>query len=244
MSKNYFSALFFLLLLAGLSACKKSSSSDYKCANCATSPTADAAYDHSSKGIYKGTIVGSTGTVNIEIENTGSILTAAIRLDDQWINMGTTTQWVAGQPFTATFSGVYGSQTATITFTVEADGSHPQVTYINIPGHTGATIVVYKELSSSQIKCYEGTYSGQSAGVFNMVVNTGADTWMAVVKGNNDNSCTLVSGTISGTSLTCSNCIGGTAGSSVSGTLSGDNMTGSWSDGQGGSGSWTSHRTM
>lgn len=243
MCKNYFSVLFCLLLLTGMSACKKSSS-DYKCATCSDSPTANAAYDHSSKGVYKGTIVGSTGTVNIEIENTGSIVTAAIKLDGQWINMGTTTAWVAGQPFTATFSGVYGAQTATITFTVEADGSNPQVTYINIPGHTDAVIVVYKELSTSQVKCYEGTYSGQSAGVFNMVVNTGANEWMTITKSSSDQSSLRVSGTLSGSSLGCTDCIGGAAGSSVSGSISGDNIRGSWNDGQGGSGSWTCQHTM
>ena len=241
--RSYSSALFFMLLMIGMSSCKKASS-DYKCTNCATSPTADAAYDHSSKGVYKGTIVGSTGTVNIEIQNSGSIMTAAIKLDDQWINMGTTTAWVAGQPFTATFTGVYGGQAATITFTVDADGSNPQMTYINIPGHTDAVIVVYKELSTSQIKCYEGTYNGQNSGVFNMVINTGAGTWKTIAKDDNDNSGTVVSGVVNGSAVSCSACIGGASGSSVSGTISEDNINGSWNDGQGSSGTWTCHRTL
>ncbi|MBS1619835.1 MAG: hypothetical protein JST76_15045 [Bacteroidetes bacterium] len=52
MSKNYFSVLFCLLLLTGMSACKKSSS-DYKCATCSDSPTANAAMIIAAKGYTK-----------------------------------------------------------------------------------------------------------------------------------------------------------------------------------------------
>ncbi|MCW3128392.1 MAG: hypothetical protein JWO03_4050 [Bacteroidetes bacterium] len=234
--------IFLTLLLIGLSSCKKSETAAYKCATCATSPTAAAANDNSGKGIYKGTIAGSTGTVLIDIENSSNSISAVIIIDGQTINLSSTSAYTAGQPYTGVFTGSYSGQAASITFVVDANGGSPTVTAINIAGHPNATIVVFKELSTSQVVCYEGTFGGTSSGVFNMIINTQANTWMTIAKDNNHSTATLVSGTVSGTSVSCTSCIGGAG--TVSGTISGDNINGSWNDGQGGSGTWACHKTL
>ncbi len=239
-----YSLILFLTVFALIGTSCKKGTTDYKCTTCASGPAAIAANDQSAKGVYKGTIVGSTGTLLINIANTDSTVTAVLTLDGQTVTLSATGPYMAGQPFYGTFSGTVAGQQASFTLTVDADGSDPAITAINIPGHTGAVIIVYKELSASQIMCYEGTYTGQNSGVFNMIINTGANTWKTIAKDDNDNTGTVVSGTVSGTAVSCSSCIGGAVGSSVSGSISGDNISGSWSDGQGSSGTWTCHRTL
>ena len=76
--------LFALTGLLFFTACKKSDDAAapaYTCATCHTTPDALAANDANSKGIYKGVVIGSSGTLTINIANGGTTITAIMVID-------------------------------------------------------------------------------------------------------------------------------------------------------------------
>ena len=60
---------------------KKKTTVSYLCSTCKAAPDAVAANDNTSKGIYKGVVVGSTGTIQFDIDNAGSTITAVMIID-------------------------------------------------------------------------------------------------------------------------------------------------------------------
>jgi hypothetical protein len=207
----------------------------YTCASCVTAPEALAANDNIAKGVYKGIVVGSSGTIKISIENGNSTSTATLTIDGKTATLTTSTAVVAEQPFEADFTGMFNGQEATIGFYVEADGTFAYISSTNIPGHPEAEIGIVKETSTDLIESFEGTYAGSSSGTFNFVISKAQHLWGAVSSED------YFDGTLSGNTITGINYDEDV---NVSGTLSNHTASGSWEKDGGDKGTWQAKRTQ
>ena len=175
MRKHIFMLSSILMLTLSIS-CKKSNEKDkepFVCTTCAKTPQALAANDASSKGVYKGVIVGSSGTIKFDIANSNTTIVAVMVLDGVSVNLSSNVTWVAGQAFTSAFTGTLSGAPVSVTFSVSTAGQSPTVTAYNIPGHPGASFDLVKETSTNLIECFEGTYSTTKPekGTFNLIVS-------------------------------------------------------------------------
>lgn len=226
------------ILLSAVS-CKKDKQPEaaFTCATCKTTPDAKVENNALSKGVYKGVVVGSTGTISIDVLNGGSTIAATLILDGQTISMTSTAVWASGTPLNAAFTGTEGGQNYSFTFTVQANGSSPSTSSYTIPGHPNIAFTLIKETSDNLIKCYLGTTEGKKtsgalqSSVLNIITSGKTNTWFALSKDNGTGAITTVDGTISGNTLNC-NC-GPTT--TVTGTVTSDQIDGTYkgSDNQG-----------
>ncbi len=224
--------LLFSIFTLAIASCKKSSDnggSGYKCTTCTSTPEGVAANDNSSKGIYKGVVIGSTGTIEFNIMNNGTTLTATMVIDGQTANLTSNITWAAGQPVIAPFTGTLNGASVTITFSVGSTGVEPTVISSNIPGHPNATFLIAKETSTVLIKCFEGKYhtTRPEDGTFNVILSEQLHAFAVVSSENGSNSSDYAEGT-----LTSDGKIKDDSGN-VIGTLSGDEMSGSFKDSNG-----------
>ncbi len=252
MKKALFSAtlLATTALLLNLTACKKKDDStnnttptpSYACASCTTTPDAKAANDNISKGIYKGVIVGSSGTIKFDIMNGDTTIKAYMTIDGTSVTLTANVKWVSGSSYVSPFTGTMNGQTVTINFSVGADGSNPSVTSMDIPGHPNATLSIAKETSSNLIKCFEGTATNKTTGenvTFDLFLSTSLKKWSATVQDKSGNG--KVDGTFDGTTLSFDDGKGATG----SATLSGDNIiNGTWKNTKPENGTWEAKRTL
>jgi hypothetical protein len=230
--------------------CKKKDKDDtttttsYSCAACTTAPEAVAANDNTSKGIYKGIIVGSSGTIKFDIGNTDSTLKAYMTIDGVTVTLTATVKWAAGTSYVSPFTGTMNGSDVSITFSVDQTGANPTVTAMNIPGHPNASLAISKETSTSLVKCFEGTYTNATTGkngTFDLVLNTTLKKWYARSKEDGATSAGPLEGVFENNKLSFTN------GSDVNGsaTLSGDNIIdGTWSSGKPENGTWQGKRTL
>lgn len=227
-----------LLVLAvmamSFTACKKdkgSNTSDYTCTTCKTVPDAIAANNTSSKGIYKGVIIGSSGTISFNVANNGAAITALMIIDGTTVNLTSAITWVSGQPYVADFTGVLNGAAVTIHFSVSTDGTNPIVTSSNIPGHPNATLNIVKETSTSLIECFEGIYNSSKpeTGTFNIILSRSLGLWTGVARAAGTTS-TSNAGT---GSITNNNLIDPSQNNKSIGTLNGDALNGSFVDNNG-----------
>ena len=216
-------------------ACKKSNDAvttpdAYKCVSCKTTPDAVASNNNSSKGIYKGVVIGSTGTIMFDIANNGSAITAVMVIDGVSVNLTSNVTWVAGQAYSAPFTGSLNGATVTINLSVGISGGSPTVTSSNIPGHPDASLNIIKETSSNLVECFEGTFSTTrpETGVFNMIVLRTLNTWSAVSRKTGAQSSNTGNGTISDNKL-----IDPSQNNRSIGTLNVDGINGSFVDASG-----------
>lgn len=118
-------------------------------------------YDNTSFGVYKGVIIGSTGTIVLRINNGDTIVKAFLSIGNIKDTLSTTQQLTAGQPIVnLNFSGKLTS----LTLSANADGTNAQLTNLNIPGHPDAVAIIIHENSTHQVLCYEGTFTGELTG--------------------------------------------------------------------------------
>ncbi len=223
--------------------CKKSSNKkkdNYTCSSCAVKPEAVAANDVSSKGIYKGVLVGSSGTVKFDVDNAGSTVTAQITIDGTTATLTSSVTWVSGQAYTAPFTGQLGGNSVSITFSVGADGSNPSVTAANVPGHPNISFMIAKETSTALIEAFEGTYSTTrpETGTFNVVLSKALGLWGAAARADGSSEVTHGNGTISGNNLVQS------PDNTVVGVLNGDALDGNFKDHNGSTVTLTGKRTL
>ena len=133
MKKSVTLIMFTIVLF--ISCNKSKEEPPYVCTSCTKTPQALAANNSSSKGIYKGVVFGSTGTVLFDIQNNSIAVTAALILDGVTVSFSSGTLPQTGQPYTAAFTGTINGQSASFNFSVQANGSSPAITSANIPGH-------------------------------------------------------------------------------------------------------------
>lgn len=151
----------------------------YECTSCVNTPEANAMHDNSTKGIYKGFVIASTGTIKFNIDNNGTGISAVMVLDGQTVNLTSSVTWEDGEPYVAPFTGTLNGNPVSITFSVDVSGQNPTITASNIPGHPNATIVVVKETSFNLIETFEGTYSVSDGetGKFNILMARSMGYW-------------------------------------------------------------------
>lgn len=237
--------VFAVLAMMTLLGCKKSADTvadPYKCATCKTAPDAIAANNSSSKGIYKGVVIGSSGTITFDIANNGTSITAVMIIDGITVNLTSAVTWVAGQVYVAPFTGTLSGQPVTINFSVGATGGTPTVTSSNIPGHTNASLTIIKETSTGLVECFEGSYSTTlpETGTFNIILSRTLAIWSGVARK------TGATTTGSGGSGTIVNnkLIDPSQNNNSIGTISGDALNGSFVDNNGKTVTVTGKRTL
>lgn len=146
----------------------------YVCPNCVKVPDARAEHDALSSGVYKGILAGfgSSGTVAIYLDNTGTEKKAIIKLNNKTAELSTSslTNWQPGQKIdTALFTGTWSGQPVEMRFSVDTIGANSDM-YIDIPSKKIIPFI-FKETSGVMIESFEGDYTGDAEGVFNIAVN-------------------------------------------------------------------------
>jgi hypothetical protein len=238
--------LFSLILLCSVFlSCSKSddpATPSYTCSTCKTTPDALVVNNASSKGIYKGVVIGSSGTIVFDIANNGSTITAKMVLDGVTVNLTSAVAWVAGQPYVANFTGTLNGSPVTINFAIGLSGGSPTVTAVNIPGHPNASLTVIKETSTSLVECFEGSYSTTlpETGTFNMIVLRSVGLFGGVSRKTGTNITDDFDGTISNNELTMAT----GSGNRVIGRLNVDQLNGSFVDGNNKTVTVTGRRTL
>ena len=240
LSVSFTLGLAMLLLLTF--SCKKSDDKkeeSFKCSTCITSPEALAANDASSKGMYKGVVIGSSGTIKFNVQNGGTTITAILVIDGTTATLTSSVSWVNGQPYVAPFTGTLNNQQVSITFSVQPDGSNPIITAANIPGHPNASFALVKETSNALLECFEGTYSTTKPenGTFNIMLSRTLGKLGGISRKDGSNTPTDVKGTI------VNGIIKDERGKEI-GTLKEDLVTGSFQDGSGITVTFTGKRTL
>lgn len=235
--------LLYAVAMISFSSCKKDNdpaTPGYTCTTCKTTPDALAANNASSKGIYKGIVVGSSGTIMFDIANNGSLITAVMILDGVTINLSSTVTWVAGQPYVANFTGVLNGSPVTINFSVGLSGGTPTINASNIPGHPNASLTVIKETSTNLIECFEGSYNTTlpETGTFNMIVLRTAGLFGGVARKTGTLDIDEFDGTINNNQLY------GAGQPGTIGTINGDQITGTFIDGNNKTVTITARRTL
>ena len=207
---------------------KKTDGTAYKCTSCVTTPEANAANDASSKGIYKGIVIGSTGTIKLDVQNAGATIKAYLTIDGTSIELTSNVSWEGTENYVAPFTGSLNGQPIAILFSVEMNGSQPLISSANIPGHPNAQFTIVKETSNALIECFEGTYhsSNSEDGTFNILLSRTLNKWGGIARENGGNETDDINGTIVNNKLIDD---GGTA----VGTLSGDEINGKFTDDDG-----------
>lgn len=202
--KKQIALLIFPAFIIGIgifaNSCSKSDETpvaSFTCMTCKTTPDALAANDASVKGMYKGIIIGSTGTISINIQNGSGTITATMVLDGVSVALTSNVILVNGQPYVAPFTGTFNGSPITMTFSVGLGGSTPTMVSSSIPGHPNAIFVLSKETSTSLIEAFEGTYSydGQT-GVFNIIIARSVSKWGYAEKNNQSGATSTGSGTL------------------------------------------------
>jgi len=223
--------LFLFLILGMLTlSCSSDSSSGNSISN---TPEAKSQYDNSNFGIYKGVFVGSSGTVNININNNGTIV--AILVIDGVSFTYTTTESVTLNSVINSLTFTNGS--SSFDFSVDASGNSATITNIVISGHPNANMQIVKEFSDALVKCYTGSFSGDDSGVFNLIVSEGEINGLA--KSNSGSESINLQG------LEANNVITGSfSNGTFTGNVSGNNISGTWHNTNSESGNWSGSRKL
>jgi hypothetical protein len=100
--------------------------------------------------------------------------------------------------------------------------------------------VITKELSTAQVKAYEGTYAGSDTGTWNFVERSGAIYCVSRSTPNPGNTTTFY-GTKTGNDLEMQ-ALGG--GITAIGTIDGNSCSGTWEESTDVKGTWTGKRTL
>lgn len=225
-------SVFLSIVCISFNSCSKDSSStpSYECTTCASTPDALAENDGSAKGVYKGIVVGSSGSLYIDIQNGTDLITGTLIIDGVSVALTSSVSYVSGQPYVAPFTGIYNGSPISITFSVGLSGGTPTVTSSDIPGHPNTVFTLYKETSTSLIEVFEGGYTKPGkTGTFNILLSRGLNLWGGIAKGNEAGAeVDEIDGTIDS-----SNRLIESSNGTILGTLSGDEINGSFQDGNG-----------
>lgn len=226
--------IIMLLLAISIASCKKKETAQeeetpYVCTSCSQTSIALAANDNSSKGIYKGVVIGSSGTIKFDIANTSSnTISAVLVIDGVAVNLTTTYTWSSGAIAAAPFKGTLNGQELTINFSVGANGTGATIVSATIPGHPNAIFSLAKETSTAMARCYEGTYttSQNEKGTFNIIVSTLLKGWTGKSRKDGATTATDISGSYANDKL-----YWGQGTNTEIAAMNGDTFTGTFNDG-------------
>ena len=200
----------------------------------ATTPDAKVEHDDSSFGIYKGIFIGSSGVVFINVNNEDGI-SSKIVIDGATHNFTTTETATDGDPI----SGLtFTSGAMSFDFNCDSDGDNAYITNIDLPGHPNAEMMVIKEFSDIQVKCYRGTYNGDDSGTFNLIITQ--DGWVdGMIRPNGETESTFLTGSVEDNDIS-----GSFSGGVFVGTVNGNNASGQWSNMFEENGNWSGQRKL
>jgi hypothetical protein len=220
--------ILFLGMIATVSSCSKDDAKDTvaTCDTCVSTPDALAANDTSVKGVYKGVLIGSTGTISINIQNGSNTITATLVIDGVTVLLTSNVEVVNGQSYVAPFTGTYNGSSISVTLSVGSGGQSPTMTSSSIPGHPNAVFNLFKETSTSLIEAFEGTYSQPNqTGTFNIVVARSLSKWGGISKKNGTDQVNNIEGvaTVNENKLFLDG--------NLIGTINGDEINGSFKNG-------------
>ena len=194
---------------------------------------ANADYNATNFGIYKGVMVGSSGVVFVNINNDGNVLAKMI-VDGNTHNFTTEQSVALGEDTNLTFTN--GDEF--FTFNVGAGGEDPVISDISMAGHPYAFAEIIKEFSDAQVKCFQGNYSGDSSGVFNLILIENNFYGLAKPDGSDDafwiEATADMDGNIEGTFMD----------GTFTGNIDGNSLDGTWSNIIPESGTWNGDRTL
>lgn len=218
---------------------KEETQMPYQCTSCPTKPEALAEYDATSKGIYKGTVIGSSGTIKFSVQNGGNDIVATLIIDGTTANLTSSVNWISGQAYVAPFTGTINGQPASITFSVNADGSNPVITSSDIPGHSNAVFTLVKETSNALIECFEGTYESTKpeSGTFNIILSRTLGKWGGIARKSSGGNQSDINGIIDNGTIKDED-------NKTIGSLKGDVITGSFQDNNGSTITISGKRTL
>ena len=244
MKKTFYSILAIVTIATGAVSCKKSPTTTtpaYTCAACKTTPDAVASNDGSNKGVYKGVVIGSTGTIMFNLANSGTTITATMVIDGVTVNLNSAVSIVAGQTYVAPFTGTLNGSAVSITFSVSSIGANPTVTTSSIPGHPSSSFNIIKETSASLVECFEGTYSTTKpeTGTFNVILSRGLKLHGGASRKDGSTTSNSFNGTIN-----ANNELIDVPSNNYLATLSGDVLSGKFVDGNGSTVNVTGKRTF
>src|SRR5688572_925480 len=152
-------SLIAILFISLFSACKDDAPAPYTCSDCVDQPEANAAYDNSGQGIYKGVLIGSSGTVKFDIANNGTTITAVLVIDGTSVTLTGNGSYSPSTGFQGSFSGTLNGGTVIIPFSVSITGA-ATVGTPTIPGHSNVIFRIFKEKSTQLVEAFEGTFKG------------------------------------------------------------------------------------
>ncbi len=156
--KQYFLTTLILILFS--TSCSKSKN-DPQPDNLPTSSETKPQYNNTSFGVYKGVVLGSTGTIVLRINNGDTIVKAYLSISNTKDTLSTTQPLSAGQPIV---NLLFTGRVSSLSFSANADGSNAVISNLNITGHPNAAAIIIHENSTQQVLCYEGTFSGGLTG--------------------------------------------------------------------------------
>jgi hypothetical protein len=220
----------FLFIAATAISC----SSDPSAPTSAFKNSADAKAEENTKsgGIYKGVIAGSSGFVVVVLQSGLKEIRLTLNNEKRTFTSTDLDGWVSGEPIK---NAVFIAGDWSVTFSVGAAGNVPSLT-LSIPGHPGAQAVIVKELSTDVVRAYEGTYSGTESGTWNFVLQ--GPVLIGVSRTTDGSGSTLLYGFVNENSITLQPPVTG------SGTISIDNVSGTWESDTPASGTWTGKRVL
>ena len=201
-----------------------------------------AQYNNTSSGVYKGVVIGSTGTLVFTINNGDNVVKGYLNIDNQRDTLSTATTIVSGQPLiNVVFTGRFSS----MTLNANADGTHANLTAIHITGHSNPTIFIIHENSTKPVYCYEGTFSGNSTGILNCarVGENNGDTAYVLTRIAGDTSLSNGFGQVTNNSTTMNLYRDLAVTFVIQGSFSGNNFSGTWSWTNMGTGTFACTRT-
>jgi hypothetical protein len=232
--------LFIIPLVIALFACSKSDTASTQPPNTglATASETKAQYNNTSFGVYKGVVIGSTGTIVFKINNGDNIVKGYLVIDNTKDTLSTTQTLVAGQ---AINNVRFVGRISSMALSVNADGSNASLSNIIITGHNNVAIFIIHENSTKQVFCYEGTYSGNLSGTLNCtrVGENNGDTAYVLAKVN-DSLVVQGFGQVNNNSIN----IRLAAPFAIQGSFSGNNFNGTWSWTNIGTGTFACNRTF
>jgi len=231
-------SLIAILFISLFSACKDDAPAPYTCSDCVDQPEANAAYDNSGQGIYKGVLVGSSGTVKFDIANNGTTITAVLVIDGTSVTL-TANGTLSANSFQGSFTGTLNGGTVIIPFSVTNTGT-VTIGTPTVPGHSNVIFKIFKEKSTQLVEAFEGEFSGGDSGTFNLVLirnQSGVGEWIAIARSDSDS---IFFGQVEDDGI-----FGGGGEIVIAGEIAGDNVSGVWEHAtNGANGSWKGKRTL
>lgn len=178
-------------VISTLPSCKKSNTGNNNDNGLSNNPETKSQYNNTTFGVYKGVIIGSSGTIIFRINNGDNVVKGYLTIDNQKDTLTTNAPITMGQ---ALVNVLFTGKISSMRISANADGCNASLSNIQINGHNNVTGFIIHENSTKQVLCYEGTFSGSESGIINVtrVGLTGGDTTYLLAKVQSKNDTTLI----------------------------------------------------